>query len=178
MSRGRAARVREIRRPSGRPHPRRVMRLQWPTRHHDVMTYTSDLGPVELVVLSFPGARIDRSVTSALAEVVDRGYVTVLDLIYLAMDEKGNLGQVEVDESLTDIGLDGLTVDSRGLVSDEDLDVVRAAMQPGTSAVVIAYEETWARKLAGTVRGAGGEVALHVQIPRDAVTAALSAATR
>ncbi|NKY32409.1 DUF1269 domain-containing protein [Nocardia speluncae] len=142
------------------------------------MTYTSDLGPVELVVLSFPGTRIDRSVTSALAEVVDRGHVTVLDLIYLTMDEQGDLVQVEVDESLTDIGLDGLTVDSRGLVSDEDLAVVRAAMEPGTSAVVIAYEESWARKLADTVRGAGGEVALHVQIPRDAVTSALSAATR
>lgn len=142
------------------------------------MTYTSDVGPVELVVLSFPGTRIDRSVTAAVAEVVDRGYVTILDLIYLAMDENGNSAQVEVDESLIDIGLDGLTVDSHGLVSDEDLDVVRAALEPGTCAVVIAYEETWARKLAGTVRGAGGEVALHVQIPRDAVMSALSAATR
>ncbi|WP_280398960.1 DUF6325 family protein [Nocardia carnea] len=142
------------------------------------MTHASEIGPVELVVLSFPGTRIDRSVTAALAEVVDRGYVTVLDLIYLTMDDAGGLRQVEVDESLTDIGLDGLTVDSRGLVSDEDLDIVRADMEPGTSAVVIAYEETWARALAGTVRGAGGEVALHVQIPRDAVTAALSAATR
>ncbi|WP_280232924.1 DUF6325 family protein [Nocardia cyriacigeorgica] len=138
------------------------------------MTRSSELGPVEMVVLAFPGTRIDRAVTTALAEVVDRGYVTVLDLIYLAMDDTGAIRQVEVDEPLTDIGLDGVTVDSRGLVSDDDLDVVRAAMDPGTSAVVIVYEQTWARKLAGTVRGAGGEVALHVQIPRDAVEAALS----
>ncbi|NEW38111.1 DUF1269 domain-containing protein [Nocardia cyriacigeorgica] len=138
------------------------------------MTHSSELGPVELVVLSFPGTRIDSAVTTALAEVVDRGYVTVVDLIYLAMDDAGEVRQIEVDESLTDIGLDGVTVDARGLVSDDDLDVVRAAMDPGTSAVVIVYEQTWARKLAGTVRDAGGEVALHVQIPRDAVEAALS----
>ncbi|MFE3445785.1 DUF6325 family protein [Nocardia sp. NPDC059180] len=138
------------------------------------MTHSSELGPVEMVVLLFPGTRIDTAVTTALAEVVDRGYVTVVDLIYLAMDDTGEVRQIEVDESLTDIGLDGVTVDSRGLVSDDDLDVVRAAMDPGTSAVVIVYEETWARKLAGTVRDAGGEVALHVQIPRDAVEAALS----
>ncbi|WP_280407029.1 DUF6325 family protein, partial [Nocardia carnea] len=136
------------------------------------MTHASEIGPVELVVLSFPGTRIDRSVTAALAEVVDRGYVTVLDLIYLTMDDAGGLRQVEVDESLTDIGLDGLTVDSRGLVSDEDLDIVRADMEPGTSAVVIAYEETWARALAGTGRGGGGGVALHGEIPPAAGTAA------
>ncbi|MBF6398971.1 DUF1269 domain-containing protein [Nocardia cyriacigeorgica] len=138
------------------------------------MTRSNELGPVELVVLSFPGPRVDASVTAALAEVVDAGYVTVLDLIYLSMDEAGEVRQIEVDESLGETGLDGVTVDPRGLVSDADLDVVRDVMDPGTSAVVIAYEETWARKLAGTVRGAGGEVALHVQIPRDAVDAALS----
>ncbi|TLG15715.1 DUF1269 domain-containing protein [Nocardia cyriacigeorgica] len=138
------------------------------------MANASDLGPVEMVVLSFPGTRVDPAVTAELAAVVDAGYVTVLDLIYLSMDEAGDVRQIEVDESLTEAGLDGLTVDPRGLVSDADLDVVREAMDPGTSAVVIVYEETWARKLAGTVRGAGGEVALHVQIPRDAVEAALS----
>ncbi|BDT86896.1 DUF1269 domain-containing protein [Nocardia cyriacigeorgica] len=138
------------------------------------MSDATELGPVEMVVLAFPGTRVDAAVTSALAEVVDRGYVTVLDLIYLAMDDAGVVRQIEVDESLTETGLDGVTVDPRGLVSDADLDVVREAMDPGTSAVVIVYEESWARKLAGTVRGAGGEVALHVQIPRDAVDAALS----
>ncbi|VFA97393.1 DUF6325 family protein [Nocardia cyriacigeorgica] len=138
------------------------------------MTRSNELGPVELVVLSFPGTRVDASVTAALSDVVDGGYVTVLDLIYLSMDEAGEVRQIEVDESLTETGLDGVTVDPRGLVSDADLDVVRDAMDPGTSAVVIVYEETWARTLAGTVRGAGGEVALHVQIPRDAVDAALS----
>ncbi|WP_280208931.1 DUF6325 family protein [Nocardia cyriacigeorgica] len=138
------------------------------------MTRSNELGPVELVVLSFPGTRVDASVTAALSDVVDGGYVTVLDLIYLSMDEAGEVRQIEVDESLTETGLDGVTVDPRGLVSDADLDVVRDAMDPGTSAVVIVYEETWARTLAGTVRGAGGEVALHVQIHRDAVDAALS----
>ncbi|MBF6434840.1 DUF6325 family protein [Nocardia cyriacigeorgica] len=138
------------------------------------MSNAAELGPVEMVVVSFPGTRVDTTVRAELAAVVDAGYVTVLDLIYLAMDEGGAVRQIEVDESLAETGLDGLTVDPRGLVSDADLDVVRDAMDPGTSAVVIVYEQTWARTLAGTVRGAGGEVALHVQIPRDAVDAALS----
>ncbi|MGN5237046.1 DUF6325 family protein [Rhodococcus sp. SJ-3] len=139
------------------------------------MTQPAAIGPVEMVVLSFPGTRIDTAVTAAFTEVVDRGYATVLDLIYLAKDDDGSITQIEIDEPLSETGLDGLTVDPLGLVSDEDLDVVRSSMEPGTSAVVIVYEETWARKLAGEVRKAGGEVELHVQVPRDAVEAALSA---
>lgn len=139
------------------------------------MTQPAAIGPVEMVVLSFPGTRIDPAVTAAFAEVVDRGYATVLDLIYLAKDDDGSITQIEIDEPLSETGLDGLTVDPLGLVSDEDLDVVRSSIELGTSAVVIVYEETWARRLAGEVRQAGGEVELHVQVPRDAVEAALSA---
>ncbi|MEE2056767.1 DUF6325 family protein [Rhodococcus artemisiae] len=139
------------------------------------MTQPAAIGPVEMVVLSFPGTRIDPAVTAAFGEVVDRGYATVLDLIYLAKDADGSVTQIEIDEPLSETGLDGLTVDPLGLVSDDDLEVVRSSMEPGTSAVVIVYEETWARQLAGEVRAAGGEVELHVQVPRDAVEAALSA---
>lgn len=136
------------------------------------MAESSNLGPVELVVLTFPGARVGPAARSALQEVIDRGYVTILDLIFLRMDADGAIRQVEIDEPLEEVGLDGLTVDARGLVSDEDLEVVRADMRPGTSALVVVYEQTWARALAGSVRAAGGEVALHVQVPRDVVEAA------
>ncbi|MGX6509428.1 DUF6325 family protein [Rhodococcus sp. SJ-2] len=142
------------------------------------MTQPVSLGPVEMVVLSFPGTQIDAAVTAAFAEVVDGGYATILDLIYLSKDADGTLSQIEIDEPLSETGLDGITVDPLGLVSDEDLDVVRSSMEPGTSAVVIVYEETWARKLAGEVRRAGGEVELHVQVPRDAVEAALSVSSK
>ncbi|MFD6860499.1 DUF6325 family protein [Rhodococcus sp. NPDC060090] len=142
------------------------------------MTQPVSLGPVEMVVLSFPGTQIDAAVTAAFAEVIDGGYATILDLIYLSKDADGTLSQIEIDEPLSETGLDGITVDPLGLVSDEDLDVVRSSMEPNTSAVVIVYEETWARKLAGEVRRAGGEVELHVQVPRDAVEAALSASSK
>ncbi|MGW0180997.1 DUF6325 family protein [Nocardia sp. NPDC003345] len=133
------------------------------------------LGPVELAVLAFPGSRIAPPVVDALREVVANRDATIIDLIYLAKAEGGDILQLEVDESLADVGLDGLDVDPRGLVSDADLDIVRETMEPGTSAVVVVYEQTWARRLGATVAEAGGELALHVQIPRDAVDAALAA---
>ncbi|WP_067815050.1 DUF6325 family protein [Nocardia inohanensis] len=137
---------------------------------------SSKLGPVELVVLTFPGIRVDAKVRAALSEVVDRGYVTVLDLIYLSKDANGYLTEVEmIDEPLEDIGLAGLAVDARELLNDEDLELAREAMRPGTSALVVVYEQTWARRLADTVGSAGGEVALHVQVPRDNVEAVLAA---
>lgn len=61
------------------------------------MTESSNPGPVELVVLTFPGTRVDAAVRAALSEVVDRGYVTVLDLIYLSKDLDGSLTEVEID---------------------------------------------------------------------------------
>ena len=140
------------------------------------MSDSLNIGPVELVVLTFPGAQVDPGTIAALQDVVERGYVTLLDLVYIAKDADGTITQVDVDEDLDEVGLAILSIEAKALISDEDLDVVRDSLEPGTSAAVIVYEETWARQIAASVRGAGGEVALHVQIPRDAVVAAVEAA--
>ncbi|MEV0248894.1 DUF6325 family protein [Nocardia sp. NPDC050712] len=135
---------------------------------------SSNPGPVELVVLSFPGTRVDAGVRAAFSEVVDRGYVTVLDLIYLSRDADGALTEIDIDEPLDDIGLTGLGTDARDLVSDDDLEVVRAGLTPGSSALVVVYEQSWARMLSDAIGSAGGEVMLHIQVARDTVEAALS----
>lgn len=134
------------------------------------------LGPVEFLALTFPGTEIDESVSAALAEVVAQGTVTLLDLIVLSMDDAGAITEREIDDDIAAVGLTGLTAAEIDLVSDDDLDVVRASMEPGTTAVVIVFEETWAQRLASAVRAADGEVALHVRVPRDAVDAALALA--
>lgn len=134
------------------------------------------LGPVEFLVLTFPGTDIDTSVSTALAEVVAQGTVTLLDLIVLSMDAAGAVTEREIDDDIAAVGLTGLTAADIDLVSDDDLDVVRASMEPGTTAVVIVFEQTWAVHLASAVRAADGEVALHVQVPRDAVDAVLAIA--
>lgn len=135
---------------------------------------TSNLGPVELVVIGFPGTQLDVSVRAALRDVVDRGYVTVLDLVFLSKDANGYITEIDFDEPLDELGLTGLTRNGRELVSDSDLEPIRSTMRAGTSAVVVVYEETWARSLADTVRRADGDVILHVQVDRDALDAALA----
>ncbi|MDG3016391.1 DUF6325 family protein [Speluncibacter jeojiensis] len=136
----------------------------------------NELGPVELVVLTFPGTSIDRATVEEIGDLVAHGQVTLLDLVYLAKDENGNVTQVDVDEDLAGVGLAELALDAKALVSDDDLEVVRESLEPGTSAALIVYEETWARRLALRVRQQGGEVALHIQVPRDVLQEAVEAA--
>ena len=135
-----------------------------------------DIGPVELIMLVFPEEQANAAVVEALSEVVSRGYVTVLDLVVLTRTSDGMIRITDVDENLDDVGLGALEINGQALISEDDLDVVRDSLELGTSAAVIAYEHSWARRLAGAVEDAGGQVALHVQVPRDAVEAAVSAA--
>jgi hypothetical protein len=135
-----------------------------------------DLGPVELILLVFPGDRADPGVVSAVAEVVDRGYVTILDLLVLSRDRHGEVSVADFDDDLAGAGLRPLPVSGRPLLSDDDLELAREVLPPDGIAVVIVYEETWARRVARAVRAAGGDVALHVQLPRVTVEAANAAA--
>ena len=135
------------------------------------------LGPVEFVLLTFPGERVGPPVVAALADVVSRGYVTILDLVVATRDSQGELRLTDIDDDLSGAGLDSLQLAGRPLISDADIELALESLPPGGSAVLIVYEESWARHLAEAVRSSGGEVALHLQLPGDVVDTALAAAT-
>lgn len=135
-----------------------------------------DLGPVELIVLQFPGERADPAVAGVLADAVSRGYAAVLDLVFVARTADGSLRVTDAGDNLDGVGLGSLQLPAQPLISRDDLDLIRDCLRPGTSAVVIAYEHRWPKLLAAAARDAGGQVALHVQVPRDAVAAAVAAA--
>ena len=96
--------------------------------------------------------------------------------MHLLGSPDGSLRVTDASDDLDAVGLGALQVRPRALVSDDDLDLVRGWMRPGTSAAVVVYEHRWPRRLADAARDAGGEVALHVQVPHDAVTASVAAA--
>jgi uncharacterized membrane protein len=136
-----------------------------------------EIGPVEMVMVTFPGERADPTVVQSIADVVDKGYVTVLDLVFVTRSTDGEVRVFDVDADLDEFGLGSLHPAPNALISDEDMDLVREFMQPGTSTMMIVYEETWARNVSKAVVDAGGEVALHLQLPRDTVEAAYAGAT-
>jgi hypothetical protein len=130
-------------------------------------------GPVELLVLSFPKEVADPGVLDAMREVVDEGFITVLDLVYLSRSKDGELREIDVTQDLDDAGLGLLDLPEQPLISEDDLELARDTIDPGHSAAVIVYENSWARTVSGAIADAGGELALHVRIPRDVVEAAL-----
>jgi hypothetical protein len=137
-----------------------------------------DVGPVELIVLQFPGQRADPAVAGVLADVVSRGDAAVLDLVFVALTPDGSLRVTDAGDNLDEVGLGALQPGAQPLISRDDLDLMRDSLRPGTSAMVIAYEHRWPRRLAAAAGDAGGQLALHVQVPRDAVAAAVAAAVR
>jgi hypothetical protein len=135
------------------------------------------VGPVDLLVLSFPSENADSGVIAALQDVVSNGFVTVLDLVFLSRGQDGVVRQVDVTEDLDGVGLVGiLQIEQQSLISEDDLELARDTLDPGHSAAVVVYENSWARGVSGAVADAGGELTLHVRIPRDVVEAALEAA--
>jgi hypothetical protein len=135
-----------------------------------------DVGPVELLVLQFPGQRADPAVASVLTDVVSRGYAAVLDLVFVACTPDGSLRVTDAHDNLDGAGLGALQPGTQPLISRDDLDLLRDSLRPGTCAALIAYEHRWPQRLADAARDAGGQLALHVQVPRDALAAAVAAA--
>lgn len=132
-------------------------------------------GPVEMMALTFTGDTVGAGVADALADVVARGDVTILDLVFLAKDDGGEVRIIEAEESDGSFGLADLDVDPSSLLNDEDLELVAEDLQPGTAAAFIVFEHTWARRVTAAARDAGGEIALHVRIPGQTVDEVMSA---
>jgi Family of unknown function (DUF6325) len=127
-----------------------------------------DVEPVELIVLGFPGERATPAAVKVLAEAVSRGYVTVLDLAFLARTPDGLIQVTRAGDDLGRVGLGSLDIRAQAILSEDHLGVLRDAVKPGTSAAVIAYEHSLARRLAAATRDAGGTVILHGRINREA----------
>ena len=133
-------------------------------------------GPVELLVLEFPGERPDDSAVVEVRQVIEQGLVTVLDLLYVVRHDDGRIEVVDLPDPAA-FGLIGDAAKTFELVSEEDAADVGSSIQPGSCAVVIVYEQTWARQVTAALAASGGEVALHVQVPPEVVAAAMTSAT-
>jgi hypothetical protein len=121
---------------------------------------TTDLGPAELITLVFPGERAHPGVAEVLAELAAGRDIRVLDLVFVIRTSGDLIRITGALENLDDTGLGALQVSAPKLISQDDLGTVRDWLRPGTSAAVIAYEHSWARRLARAVRDAGGMVML------------------
>ncbi len=136
------------------------------------------VGPVSCAVFGFPGSNFKGAIAPALADLVDKGTIRVLDLVFAIKDQQGDVAVVELQD-LDDeqrAHWTGITDDPSGLLTEEDVDAIADALEPGDAAAMLIWEDVWAGPFAQAVRDADGELIMLERIPYDLVVAALESA--
>ena len=135
---------------------------------------TVDAGPIDVVMLGFPGNRFNGGIAPALRELVVSGTVRVVDLLFVYKDEDGSIGSLELGDLGADLEPAFVDLDGQlggGLLDAEDVEEVAGALEPGNSVAVIAVENLWAIPFVNAVREAGGEVIDQARVPSVVVAA-------
>lgn len=136
-----------------------------------------EMGPIDYLLVEWPGRQPTGEAAPHLIDLVDRGLIRILDLVFLHKDEDGSLARLEIadlgDQVEAYADFKGA---SSGLLSDEDTEEAANALEPGTSAALLVYENRWAAPFASALRRSGGQLVATGRIPIQAVLAALDAA--
>jgi hypothetical protein len=138
-----------------------------------------DVGPVDLLIVEFPGNQFKGEIAPALRELVTDGTVRVLDLLFVYKDADGEVGSVELAGLGPDLEPAFADLDGQlggGLLDAEDVAQVGADLALNSSAALIVWENTWAARFVTAMRNAGAKVVDQARIPAEAVAAALDAA--
>jgi hypothetical protein len=135
-------------------------------------------GPIEVLVVKFPGNQFTGELAPALQELVDTGTIRVIDLLFVTKDVDGVVDVVEIDGlgEATFASFDPLVAEVAGLLSEEDARHFSAALAPNSSAALLLFENTWAARFAEALRNAKGEVVLNERIPRAVIEELVEAA--
>ncbi len=137
---------------------------------------TVDVGPVDVLMLRFPGNRFKGEIVPAMRDLVVNGLVRIVDLMFVYRDDEGVVGWVELAGLGPDLEPAFADLDGQlggGLLDAEDVEEVAAALPPGNSVAVLVVENTWAIPFVNAVRGAGGDVVDQARIPAETAARAL-----
>jgi uncharacterized protein DUF6325 len=136
-----------------------------------------ELGPVDYIVVEFPGSKFNGEIAPALHDLVDRNIIRVLDVVVMQKDDAGKLEVAELsdlDESEAG-SLRAYETELAMLLSEDDVLAVAEAIEPGTTAAVLVWENKWAVPFATAVRHSGGQLVASGRIPIQAIAAAIEA---
>ena len=133
------------------------------------------VGPVEYMVVAFPGNKFKGEIAPALGDLVESGTIRILDLAFVHKDEAGDVVAVELEDEGSDVltAFNAVMMDRDGLINDDDLMLIGEALDVNSSAAVLVWEDVWATRLADAIANAGGELVDIQRIPRDIVQAAI-----
>jgi len=135
------------------------------------------IGPVEILVIGFPGNKFTGEAAPALAELVEAGLIRVIDLVFVTKDAEGDVAALELSQvdDATAAAYRQHVEEPSGLLSDDDIDELGADLEPNSSAAILLFEHVWATKFRDAVVDSGGELIASLRIPQEVVNAVLEA---
>ena len=141
--------------------------------------HDEELGPIDIVVIAYPaGAPMTGDAVPLLLDLIDRGIIRVLDAMFVIKEEDGTFSGFQATDLSNDSVGDFVAFEgaSSGLLGDEDVATAADAIEPGSAAVMIVYENRWAGPFAAAVRRNGGRLVGFQRIPMQELIASLEAA--
>lgn len=138
------------------------------------MTEAAEIGPVEYLIVAFPGNEFRGEIAPALADLVEGGTIRIIDIAFASKDEDGEVAAFELSDLDPEVrrGLESLGASPAGLFNEEDLIAAAEELDPGSSAALLVWENVWASPVARAIRDAGGVIHDYDRIPHEAVVAA------
>ncbi len=142
------------------------------------MADDNELGPVDYLVVEFPGNKMTGEGFPILLDLVDRGIIHILDLVFVSKDADGEMTIINVADFDGDGSLDLAVFDgaSSGLLDSDDIADAGSVLEPNSSAGILLYENTWAAPFVAALRRGGAELVASGRIPADSLVSSLEGA--
>jgi len=140
----------------------------------------AEIGPVDYLVVEFPGNKMTGEGLPMLVDLHDRGIIRILDLVFVTKDLDGNVAGMAIADFDADGALDLAVFEGvrSGLLDDDDIDEASTALEPGSAAGILLYANTWAAPFAAALLRGGAQVVASGRIPAEDLVAALETADR
>jgi hypothetical protein len=138
-------------------------------------TTVEELGPVDYLVIEFPAGEQNFTGEAAaeLAKLAESGIIRILDVLILVKNEDGSVDAMELDETPAVDAIRALEADIAEILAAEDVEMLAEAMEPGSVAGVLVFENRWAAPFAAAARRAGGQLIANGRIPIQAIAASI-----
>ncbi len=141
-------------------------------------TELAETGPIDYLVVEFPGNKMTGEGLPLLVELVDSGIIRILDLVFVTRELDGSVKAIDISDFDGDGTLDLAVFEgaSSGLLAEDDIGDATSVIEPGSSAGILVYENVWAAPFAAALRRGGGQLVASGRIPVQAILASLEAA--
>jgi uncharacterized protein DUF6325 len=136
-----------------------------------------ELGPVDYLIVAFPGNKFRGEIVPALADLVENGTIRIIDLAFVGKNAAGEIVAFEVMDLEPDVkkAFEDMGIEVTGLFNEDDLMAAGEELEPDSSAALLVWENVWARNVADGIRNAGGVILDFERLPHEVVQAAREA---